>query len=680
MPQVIPLFLPAFAGATGAITVAGIAITTAAGTLTLAGVALNVAGSLAFSALTSKLFAPDPPSISPPSLLVNTAQDTAPRVMHYGLIKVGYSIPLWHVKNGTLSRIIVHGHGEFAEYVNYFLDKLPVTLDAQGWVQEDQYKYLGKSKVRIISRAGVVPSLHYPELVDQIAEWTLNHRLDGLAQSLLMASLPPQAAINAMYPTREPKLEVVAKTSKVLDPRTGLVKYSDNLALCALDYELSPDGGNLAGRVDLDSYVIAADRCDLSMPLADGGAEPQYRFAGSIDLNEEPADVRIRFAGASAGEHFIGPSGHLGFRVGGWVEPTFTLTEDMLISYDQDFDPDPVESYNTAAFEYVDPDLNFTVVQGDPWVDAERVAREGENTSTPFISAPSHRQCRHVTKEMMGRDNPKNELNVVCKPKALPGLYEKAIRVDLPSYGVSGIYRVRDRDVPPNLSSITFKLSLVEQGDTDLGLSEQGVAPTYETLEGSEILQAPKGFNAAPLEVEVTASTIASGFGAAWAAPDRDDLTALLEYSESGIGNWIKIPVASGVNTGASGALPDLKSYDVRCAWVTAGERVGPYAVETGVQAQAIPPMPVVPTGLSILDLGGGVAQVSVTASATLSNWKTQILRDGVLITEVSSEPGVEIAVIDESGVGSFSWEARAVGVSGAQSAAMVGPVGATIT
>lgn len=593
MPAVVAFILPALAGAGGAITIAGIAITTTTGALTLAGVALNVAGSLAFNAVATKLFRPDKPSIAPASLLVNVAQNTGPRIKHWGVIKVGYSIALSHVKDGGLSRIIVHGHGEFAEYLQYFLDKEEVFLDANGFVTNDQYQHNSgnlfeiwtgsgpTAKVRILSRVGQVPSPHYPELSTIIPEWTDNHRLDGLAQSLLVAYLPPLADINAMFPNREPVLEVVAKTGLVLDPRTGVTAYSDNLALCALDYELSPDGGNLAGWVDLDSFKVAADSSDKVMALATGGGEPQYRFAGSADLDEEPAKVRSHFAGACAGEYYVGPDGKLGFRVGEWIEPSFTITEDMVLGFSQDFDPDPVESYNISAFEYVDPDLNFATVTGDPWIDAERVAREGENKAQPFISCPSHRQCRHVVGQMMDRDNPQNEITIPCKPKAIVGLYEPVVAVDLPSFGISGVYRVRHRDLRADLAGITYKLSLIVQASFDQSLADQGTPPTYESLAGSADLVAPVNFSAVGSGVGG-----AAGISASWdAVVDRPDLTPRLEYTPAGTDAWQTIVLGQNATTGISGPLNNGQSYDVRCAWVTAGEKVGDYAFVLGVVA-----------------------------------------------------------------------------------------------
>ncbi|WP_107495651.1 fibronectin type III domain-containing protein [Thalassobius sp. I31.1] len=676
MPQALAFVFPVFkfGGA--------LSLFTAAGGLTLGGSLVSIAGGLALNAVASKLFAPDIPSIGPESIKVNAVGTTQPRLKHYGRVRMGYAYVLTLAKEGKLYRIIVHGQGQFAEIEGFYLDKGLVALAADGFVQNGQYttdELVGiigdansgtrrRSYVRLLSRSGLVPSTHYPEISAAFPEWSEDHRLDGLATSLLIAEAPALDKFNAMFPNREPVLEVVAKTSLVEDPRTGIRAYSDNLALCALDWEQSPDGGGLAGLVDVPSYARAADVCDQGVPVVGGGVEPRYRFAGTYDLNEEPLNVRKRFLGACAGENYVTPEGKLGLRVGEWYEPRFTIRTKHVLSYALEVGSDAVRSYNVSAFEYVDPKLNFTQIAGDPWRDEERISAQGEITSQPFISAPSHRQCRAVTKIMMERDNPRSELVLKCKPSALPGLYEPVVAVDVPEYGLKGIYRVKKRPVDPRTLTITYHLSEIQRSSFTQTLAEQGTAPSYRHISGSEGIPVPTGFNAAPMAVQIDNVSFAAGIGVAWNAPPYESLSPKLEYRLAGNGEWQNVSLSSGATTALLPGLSEGQGYDVRLAWITAGEAVGAFVSEEMVVAGAQNTAPAVPAGLSVADLGGGTAEVSFTASVSAGLWKSEILRNEVLVGEVITEAGAQVTLNDDAGAGDHSWTVRAANVAAERS------------
>lgn len=655
MPQALAFFLPATFGAGGSL-----ALFSATGALTVGGQIVGLVGGLALNAVTASLFAPDAPSVGPDSIKVNTASDTAVRVKHYGRVRVGYAIIFTRALNGQLSRVIVHGHGPSDQIEAYYLDKGLVALDVDGYVTDAQYLDGSTKKVRILSRLGEVPNAHYPELTAEFVEWTEDHRLDGMTHSLLQASLPPLSKFNAMYPNREPSLEVVLRGSPVLDPRTGLTAYTDNLALCALDYELSQDGGGIGDNVDVASYIAAADASDEQVPLKEGGTEARYRFAGTYDLNEEPRAVRQRFLRACAGENYITPEGKLALRVGEWQEPTFTITHAMVKNLSWEFGSDAIESYNIAAFEYVDPDINFTKVPGDQWRDDERIASQGENLTAPFISAPSHRQCRAVSKILMERENPISEMVIQCKPMGIIGFYEAVARVTLPGYGIDGVYRIKRRSCDPVTLQVTYELAELRRTAFSLSLEEQGTKPTFQALSDSGGVPTPDEFNAAKMTVNGGA-----GIGAAWNEAPYSSLTAELQYKASADTAWITASVGEGANTALIGGLEDGTLYDVRLAWKTPGEATGEYAQEDAVFAGTVAGTPSAPTGLAVVDQTAGEADVTVTASASDGIWKTEVYRDGVLIFTKTTETAEVVNFTDNPGAGSFTWTARSVNVKG---------------
>lgn len=672
MAQAVGLLL---FGSSAGISVAGITLTTAAGALTTAGAVFNLGAGLLLSAASTALFQPDLPQIGPDSIKVNTASETMPRVMHFGEVRAGYAIVFTAAKNGKLYRVIVHGQNQTSAIKQYFIDKAEVTRDVDGFVQEAQFQFGARSYLKLESRLGVVPEVPYADLLAEFPEWTANHRLDGLCTTLMVAELPPVSAINGMYPNREPSLEVVMDTQFVTDPRTGTKVYSDNLALCAYEYELQKFGGNLGDYLDDEAWSAAADACDELATIPNQAPEKKWRFAGSIDLNEEPQAVRERFAGACGGEYYITPAGKWAFRVGGYEAPTFTLTEDMLEAggFEAEFGLGAVASYSISAFQYVEPTHKHIKISGEEYRDEDRVDLIGEVRNTPFFSSPSHRQCREAAKILMEQENPETVLQVITKPMAIEMFYERFVTVDFPKRRISGVFQVKEKGINPNNLTQRYQLSLVRKTKVELSPLELGTVPPYGGAITSTTVEAPDSLKA------FGAGGATPGIIAWWDPPPNTSLTPHVELGTpfvievdndtdiTGI-NWEVLTVPEGATTVQRVGLIDGDEYFVRMAWQKASGSLGPFADNVSVTATATDLAPVAPTGLTGIDAGATTAQIDFVTSASGNVLLTQVLRDGVVISEHREDPSTAIQIfdtpLDEFGVpapGTYDYVVRAI-------------------
>jgi hypothetical protein len=685
MPQALALVVPASLG--GTVTVAGITVATAAG-LTAAGVALSVAGSLALTALSTKLLAPDfPEAARPENIQSNSKVAVGSRVRHYGLVKSGGNVVFHRAKNGVSYRLIVHGHGEISEIVHRYVDGIKVAISGPDVLVGIGDPFDLKTwPIKLRERLGAAPSTHYSEITSEWSEWTSSHRLDGLWTTLVIADSGDYEDFRKTYPNGEPSYQVLARTTKCHDPRTDQTVFTENMALAIADYVASPDGFNRPNAFDDDNISDQADICDLSVALDGGGTEAMYRVSGSYLLSEKPQTVLARMLAACAGRVRLMPTGKIGLKVGAWTAPEFTLGyDDILEVTEVNAGPDLLDRYNELPARYNDHDLGHKEVDAEPWRDNLRVIEDGEVLTGPvksLLMCPSHRQARQVMKIHTERDNPRQIVTLLCKPKALPAIYEDTISISAPQLGITGNYEVAQHSVQFEgglLRSVGLTLRKIDSAAFTLALAEQGGGQTAPAPFVPAGVPTPTGLTAVGAGVQTAANSYSAGIGVTWDAPPSSALGVILTRVKSSGGTPSVRSVGSAYTAYVMGGLVDGADYDVSLQFVTPSGVLGPAATISDVTAVASTDVPNPPTSLTVTDAGGSTARVTATASDTASIWKTEIYRDDVLIATLYNGPGSDVDYLDNCGAGTFDWTARSINVSSIASATDAGPVTATI-
>ncbi|SQC99178.1 Uncharacterised protein [Enterobacter hormaechei] len=121
------------------------------------------------------------------------------------------------------------------------------------------------------------------------------------------------------FPSGIPNIKVEKTGRKVYDPRTGRTEYSNNLALCVLDYYRNylkvPDAD-----INWDQFQEAANICDETVTNGDGTTEKRYTLNGEFDLNENKASILEAMLAAGAGEPTYIAGKH-GILVGAYYGP-----------------------------------------------------------------------------------------------------------------------------------------------------------------------------------------------------------------------------------------------------------------------------------------------------------------------------------------------------------------------
>jgi hypothetical protein len=248
--------------------IAGTSVTAeeAAGSLTLldysiAGVsAAQVVGT---AALVGISIATAPGAPNPQSQKVNTRNPVQARRGGYGICKIGGAVVF--IRRSTITD-------------DGILYLVVVLLSARSTASSsimspDQITRIDETARHLRSGGAVYPAvwldgqrvtIHYylgaaSQVADSLltaafpAQWTSDHRLDGLAYAVIKANGTPLEDFAEVYKAGIPSYRAVAKLSKVWDPRESgqdpddpsTWTWSDNAALVIMDYLWNADGMRL---------------------------------------------------------------------------------------------------------------------------------------------------------------------------------------------------------------------------------------------------------------------------------------------------------------------------------------------------------------------------------------------------------------------------------------------------
>ncbi len=121
-----------------------------------------------------------------------------------------------------------------------------------------------------------------------VPDWTINHKLDGLAYLYIRLQMDRDQSIWR----GEPEITALVRGRKIFDPRNGQTAYSENLPLQLRDYLLnSTYGKGLPSSRLLESSFIAAantaDQTSTSIAIVDGVSQTytHKRFTGNVVLD-----------------------------------------------------------------------------------------------------------------------------------------------------------------------------------------------------------------------------------------------------------------------------------------------------------------------------------------------------------------------------------------------------------
>lgn len=249
------------------------------------------------------------------------------------------------------------------------------------------------------------------------------------------------------FPAGIPNITVEKLGRQVYDPRTGTTLYSNNAALCILDYYRNylkvPDSD-----INWDQFKEAANISDERVTSSSNQTEPRYTINGEFDLSENKASILEAMLSACAGEATYIAGKH-GILVGAYYGPAVEVITESQLAGDIEMMPEVSQSerVNTIKGTFIDPQQRFSEVDFPTVSVSEWVAEDGVEISQDlklrFVT--SEFQAQRLADVKLKRTRISRTMNVTLNLSGYryrPGMY---VKVNFPSLGITDVeMRVTD--------------------------------------------------------------------------------------------------------------------------------------------------------------------------------------------------------------------------------------------
>lgn len=431
----MPPAVVAVAGAAaGAAASAGVTAVLGASLLgTVVSSLVGAAVTIGVSYLGNALIGSDEPSIPEAGLDRRSQMVRQPITAHrlvYGEVRVSGPIVFVHtrVPEGGNKYDILHlvvtlaAHEVEAIGQIWFGDRTLAFDPADGAAVGEAWQKDGEAYAHLWAHHGHPDQLSDPVLVAEAGGlWGMHHRLRGRAY--IHARLRYDRAI---FQSGIPNIAAMVKGKRLWDPRTDTTQWSDNAALCVLDYLMAPSGLDAKQEeIDLTSFIAAANICDEPV-LTQGGprqgeTERRYTINGVVDLAHAPVETLRALLTACAG-HLTYSAGQWRLRVGAW-QPAIADFSDQDARGPITVVPrrSRRELINVVRGAFVSPDHGWQSTDYPPQSDPGHIARDGGEAALtldlPFTT--SHTMAQRIARIALEQN--RREMQVTL-PANLAGL------------------------------------------------------------------------------------------------------------------------------------------------------------------------------------------------------------------------------------------------------------------
>ncbi len=264
-------------------------------------------------------------------------------------------------------------------------------------------------------------------LTSEILNWTSEHRLRGIAYIVLR--ITPNRTI---FPQGIRSVTAKVKGKKVLDPRTGRTEWSNNQALCILDWIKSEYGFNAPDReINEDSFIAAANICDEQVDGVN-----RYTCNGVIDGGIDPKKILEDMLAHHATISSTG--GQYNLFVGAYEQPTRSISEDDLAG---DINCTPLQSSKSSFNNIKAIYFNQESVKKEtsPQQNQRYITEDGEllkaEIALPFTNTAI--EAQRIAKIALEQDRQGMTIQLTLKLTCIDLYVGQFISVSLPTLGLT---------------------------------------------------------------------------------------------------------------------------------------------------------------------------------------------------------------------------------------------------
>ena len=554
----------------------------------LGGLLLGVVAQKAISWLMPKPETPDfdiPQSETAQGVLINKSSNNAQIPVVYGERKIGITRVFVETSGTDNQYLYVAGilcEGEIESIESIYIDDKLVTWASSlshGTVVEvgsgDTNFYKDStSHIQVQAFLGLDDQVS-SSILSTSANWGANHRLRGVAYLAFRFKWNQDIFGNL------PDIKAVVKGKKIYDPRTTTTAYSNNSALCLLDYlrnsrygKALPDSAFESG---FQSFQDSADECETQVTPYSGGSDINlFETNAVIDTSQKLIDNVTKLLNPMRAI-FSYNQGTYKLNVEGTGTATYTLTSDNVIGGIKIIGETKNKKYNRVIGTFVNPDKNWqedTVSfppiddSGLPLADQHATMLSADNGTLlegnfDFPSITNPYQAEELCEVILRRSRNALAIEVKATSEFLDIVVGDIVNITYVTAGFSAKpFRVYSVNINADL---TVDLALTEHQDNFYSWTSKAQAPTIAdtNLPNPNVIQPPASLTLGDTLIEYNQTPLIALDITIGASPDSFVDYYQVEYKLSSATNYIILSQGTGL---VHRVLNVLESgvYDVR--------------------------------------------------------------------------------------------------------------------
>lgn len=551
---------------------------------------------------------------------VNVKISEPPRWLHAGMARSGGGALFGEFDaQGRWWYLIVHSDEILHPPYSYFLDDLPVTVGADRYVVQKEFRLQtnknkdpatadgqGKGYVRIWTTTYSETDPKPPgiaELSAALPQWTQSeHIVAGTTYSVICMDALPLEERYKIYRWRgpfgigEPSVSVLGEWANIYDPRDtsqilgnrSTYKPTRNAALIWAWFRTHPFGrGKPESDINWQKIAEQADICDQTVSGIEG-SQPRYEAGVAIPDGKKRADAEREILLTCDGFIFFDEAGKSYINVGHWKAPTLAFSRNRDIMAMSSVEAQDGESETQGVIvKYTEPGANYTVQPSAAWLNP---LYYNPLTTPKFLTVeiegcPNHNQAMRLAKGIGMRSQPRHKLGPTVN---LRGLQARQERIVVMNYD--------------NTFSGDYEIATPVELDASGILTGFGAVPIdpsrWTLLAGEEqpkpVVDGPTSVIAYPAitgeNVYLSDGTVRIDFPAL----PRDDASYVAEYiltsDVTGGDSDPWAPMAVNGSSAISGLLLDGQDYTVRYRYVTSAGNGPAFEYATISTVAVMPP------------------------------------------------------------------------------------------
>jgi len=315
--------------------------------------------------------------------------------------------------------------------------------------------------VRVKKHLGSDSQLADADMVSEIPDWTVDHRLSGIAYLYVRLSFD-----GSMFPNGLPNISATIQGKKVFDMRDDSTSFSDNPALCIRDYltDTRLGLGIPSANIDDTTFTEVANDSDSNITLATGGTEKKYTCNGIVYNDIQPMQILTDLTSSFSG-NITYSNGKFMLKGGRFVAPVETLSDGATIG---DLSITTKQSrrnlFNTVKGVFTSEESNWMPTDYPAVTSSTFVTEDGEqiisDIDLPFTTSSS--MAQRIAKIALFKNRQQQTIQGFFSLKAFRVMVGDTLTMRHDRLGIDGTFEVTDWQLVTEPQRVGIALTMTE--------------------------------------------------------------------------------------------------------------------------------------------------------------------------------------------------------------------------